>query len=270
MEAVKRVGGRDRFAIFLPTQRMDAAGDRLGLQAGSPLLARRRDARRVRRARVPRARSTSTSDLFRDGLAPPVAGNEIANLYQEFERGTSPCTSPGRGTSASSAPPAARAAGRVGDGAAARARRRRSPACRSPAARAWCCSATRSTRRTAWQLIEFLSRPEQQLRFWRLTGDLPARRRGVARHRARARPAACARSASSSSASVPTPKIPEWEQIAIAAAGAAPSARSAARAAPDSALAALDRDVDRILEKRRWLLERARAAPRRRRREAAR
>ncbi len=34
-------------------------------------------------------------------------------------------------------------------------------------------------------------------------------------------------------------------------------------AAPDSALAALDRDVDRILEKRRWLLARDRpeAAP---------
>ena len=28
----------------------------------------------------------------------------------------------------------------------------------------------------AWRLVESLSRPEQQLRFYRLTGDLPARR----------------------------------------------------------------------------------------------
>ena len=56
---------------------------------------------------------------------------------------------------------------------------------------------------------------------------------------------------------VSTPKIPEWEEISIrlqdqmelALLGSAP---------PESAMASLDREVGRILEKRRWLLARER------------
>ena len=51
----------------------------------------------------------------------------------------------------------------------------------------------------------------------------------------------------------PTPKVPEWEQIATRVAEAAEQVMRGARDL-DSALAALDADVDRILEKRRWML----------------
>ena len=59
------------------------------------------------------------------------------------------------------------------------------------------------------------------------------------------------------------PKLPEWEQIATRMAQAAEQVVRGA-AAIDPALAALDRDVDRMLEKRRWMLDHGRlgeAAP---------
>jgi multiple sugar transport system substrate-binding protein len=53
----------------------------------------------------------------------------------------------------------------------------------------------------------------------------------------------------------PTPPIPEWERIASRIAYYAELAVRQ-QLSVDEALAALDRDVDRILEKRRWLLAR--------------
>jgi len=54
--------------------------------------------------------------------------------------------------------------------------------------------------------------------------------------------------------------VPEWEQIAIRLQDQTERAvRSSA--SPDSVLAELDREVDRMLEKRRWLLSRRRALP---------
>jgi multiple sugar transport system substrate-binding protein len=50
-----------------------------------------------------------------------------------------------------------------------------------------------------------------------------------------------------------TPPIPEWERIATQIAYYAERAIRQELSA-DQALAALDRDVDRILEKRRWLI----------------
>ena len=52
-----------------------------------------------------------------------------------------------------------------------------------------------------------------------------------------------------------TPKIPEWEQIAFAK--VQQYAELAARnvISVEEALRRLDKDVDRILEKRRWIVE---------------
>ena len=52
---------------------------------------------------------------------------------------------------------------------------------------------------------------------------------------------------------VPTPKVPEWQRISIKLAERLdPAIRG--RQSVAEALAALDADVDGILEKRRWLL----------------
>ena len=57
----------------------------------------------------------------------------------------------------------------------------------------------------------------------------------------------------------PTPKVPEWERIADRITRYAESAVRA-ELGIDEALAALDRDVDEILEKRRWMMRREAAS----------
>jgi multiple sugar transport system substrate-binding protein len=54
--------------------------------------------------------------------------------------------------------------------------------------------------------------------------------------------------------------VAEWEQIAVRMALAAEQVVRGAKGLDDS-LAALDHDVDRILEKRRWMLEHDRLGP---------
>jgi multiple sugar transport system substrate-binding protein len=116
--------------------------------------------------------------------------------------------------------------------------------------------------REAWQLIEYLSRPEVQRRFYALSGDLPPRRSAwdalagderVAAFRdqlERVRPA---------------PPVPEWERIATEL--RVVSERAARRVSPattpaeldaivGAATAELDARVDQLLDKRRWILAR--------------
>ena len=108
----------------------------------------------------------------------------------------------------------------------------------------------------AWALIEFLSRPERQVQFSQLTGDLPARREawrrsGLAEDRyARAFWQQLERVR-------PTPQVPEWELIATKVIDYSEQAIRGGVAA-DVALRRLDRDVNEALEKRRWLLEQER------------
>ncbi len=107
----------------------------------------------------------------------------------------------------------------------------------------------------AWKLLQFLTEPEQQARFYSLTGDLPARQS------AWADPAlADNRYAQAFWHQLQhvqaTPPIPEWERIANKIAYYA-ELTIRKQKSMDEALAALDRDVDRILEKRRWLLSRS-------------
>jgi multiple sugar transport system substrate-binding protein len=108
----------------------------------------------------------------------------------------------------------------------------------------------------AWRLIEYLSAPAQQARFYHLSGDLPAVVAAWEDSALAADPMLLAFREQLTRV-VPTPRIPEWEQIATRVQECAETAvRGHVRA--DSALATLDRDVDRMLEKRRWLFERSR------------
>ena len=155
--------GKDRCAIFLPTNEWPQPVI-LGMQAGSPLL---QDGGRYGAFSDPEFRRALRLllELFRDGLAPVFGNTEIANLYQEFERGTSRCTSPARGTSASSAGACrADAAGQVGDRAAARPHRRRDGVSTAGGSSLVVFRGSEH-QAEAWKLIEFLSRPEQQVRF---------------------------------------------------------------------------------------------------------
>ncbi len=252
MAAIKAHEGPDRFAIFLPVNEWTQPVI-LGLQAGSPLLVDHDTEGAFSGPRFRKAFDFYLS-LFREGLAPPVANNEIANMYQEFARGYFAMVITGPWN--------------LGEF------RRRLPADLQDA---WATAALPGPtgpasgvslaggsslvlfkgsehKDEAWKLMEFLSRPEEQVRFYHLTGDLPARVEAWEDTALAGDPDVAAFQVQLRR-TVSTPKVPEWEQIAIklqqrveeAVRGAAP---------PDTALADLDRDVSRILEKRRWLLSR--------------
>ena len=87
------------------------------------------------------------------------------------------------------------------------------------------------------------------------TGDLPARRSAWKLAGPGRDPKAAAFRAQLGHV-VSTPKVPEWERIATRVAESAEQVMRGGRDL-DAALAGLDKDVDQMLEKRRWLLDRA-------------
>jgi len=253
MEAVEQRAGPDQYAILMPVNEWFPLMI-LGLQTGSPLLDVTSGRGQFSGPQFRRAFDFYL-DLFHRGLAPPVSNNQVANVYQEFGRGTFAMyiTGPWNlGEFRNRLPAALQEAwstaplpGPDGPG-------------RSMAGGSSLVVFRQSRHRdAAWRLIEFLSRPGQQARFYQLTGDLPARREAW-RDSALAADSGARAFDEQLQRVVPWPKIPEWEQITSLLQDEAE--RAVRGVVPgDSALAALDRDVDRVLEKRRWLLARARA-----------
>ncbi|MBD8872688.1 sugar ABC transporter substrate-binding protein [Rhodanobacter sp. DHB23] len=112
-------------------------------------------------------------------------------------------------------------------------------------------------RRAAWALVEYLSQPQVQQRFYRLTGDMPPRRSSwdspllqndAAMHAFR----------DQLERVKPTPAIPEWERIAVMMQQVAARA-VAGELSVDQAAVEMDRRADLILAKRRALLHDAEA-----------
>jgi multiple sugar transport system substrate-binding protein len=199
-----------------------------------------------------REAATFYVDLFREGLAPAVANTQIANLYQQFAAGdfamyiTGPWNLgefrrrlPASLKDAWATAPLPAAEGR-GPGVSL--------------AGGSSLVLFRSSKRggDAWKLIEFLSEPAQQVRFYALAGDLPARRDAWSDPLLSGDPAARAFEEQLENV-VAAPRIPEWEQIAQKVAEhLEPAIRGVATV--DEALEALDTDVSALLTKRRWVL----------------
>ncbi|MEB2286242.1 MAG: hypothetical protein B6D46_11550 [Polyangiaceae bacterium UTPRO1] len=248
------VRGGERYAVLLPLAEWETPVI-LALQHGAALL---RDGDRFGDFRSPAfgAAIAFYRSLFRRGLAPGAGAAQSANVYQDFASGWFAMFLSGPWN--------------LGEMS------RRLPAL----ADAWTTTplptftgagpgvslaggaslaVVRTTPRAdlAWRWIAFLAEPAQQLAFWRLTGDLPAR--PSAWHAAglaeAPRTAAFWRQLARVQA---PPTVPEWERIA---AKITEHVEAVVRGgvALDDGLAALDRDVDSILEKRRWMLDRAEA-----------
>jgi multiple sugar transport system substrate-binding protein len=105
-----------------------------------------------------------------------------------------------------------------------------------------------------WRFFEYLSQPQVQIQFYHSVSDLPAVKAAWQDSTLKNDPYLKAFYEQFQHV-VPTPKIAEWEQIAFSK--IQQYAEIAARGVmkPDEALKALDTEVDRILEKRRWLLK---------------
>jgi len=112
-----------------------------------------------------------------------------------------------------------------------------------------------STRKdAAWKLVEFLSRPDIQIRFHALTGDLPPRISGWKTPELANDPYAKAFGEQLRRVRA-TPKVPEWEQIATDLKLVSEKAAHGELTA-DQAVAELDKRTDETLAKRRWILAR--------------
>jgi multiple sugar transport system substrate-binding protein len=251
MQSVKRVVGPDRYAVFLPTNEFMQPVI-LGMQNGSPLLADH-GTRGAFSEPAFREAFEFYHGLFRDRLAPPISNAEIANMYQEFARGYFAMVITGPWN-------LGEFERRLPDSLQSQWATAPLPGPDGPGASIAGGSSLVLMRGSkhkdaAWKLIEFLSRPDQQLRFWRLTGDLPARTEAWSDSALAADPRVVAFGEQLKRA-LPAPRVPEWEQIANLLQDRAEAVIRGAVSA-DSAFLRFDRDVDRLLEKRRWMIERA-------------
>ncbi len=106
----------------------------------------------------------------------------------------------------------------------------------------------------AWKLIEYLSRPDVQVRFYERLGDLPARRSAWNDPVLQNDPKLRAFRAQMEHMR-PAPQVPEWEQIVNMMQHIAARA-IAGKLSIDQATAQMDAQADTILAKRRWVLAR--------------
>ncbi len=243
---------KKRYAIFLPTNEWQPAVV-FGLEAGSSLLKENNTRGDFSGELFARAFRFLRS-FYEEGLS-PKSWMDVQNVYQAFAEGYIAMYITGpwqigefrRRLPANvqdkwmTAPLPASAPGRPGYSVAGGS--------------SLVLSRTSSRQKEAWKLIEFLSRPETQVEFFRLMGNLPARLEAWNDPLLKEDPylQAFFRQLEYVTA---TPKIPEWEQIAFAKVIEHVERAANLRMTDNEILHALDRDVDRILEKRRWMMQR--------------
>jgi multiple sugar transport system substrate-binding protein len=197
-------------------------------------------------------------ERFARGEAPGLTNNQVANVWQEFGRGTFafyisgpwnigefkrrlPPELAGAWTTAELPGPTGPGVSIAGGASLAMFRRSRH-------------------KPLAWALIAYLSRPEVQQQFYRLTGNLPPRRSAWALAMDGAASLAEDRHAAAFRRQLervrPPPAVPEWERVVQEMQFAAARAVHEQPADLGPATQALDARVNGILEKRRWMLDR--------------
>jgi multiple sugar transport system substrate-binding protein len=250
LEALKETVGRDRYAILLPLNEFEPLVA-LSLQQDEPLL---RDGDRwgnFRSAGFRRALRFYLS-MFERGFAPQASNNQIANVWNEFGRGYFSFYISGPwniGEFKRRLPAALQSAWMTAP----------LPGPNGPGASIAGGSSLVVFRRSrnkdaAWRVIEYLAQPAVQQRFHALTGNLPPRRATWNDPALKRDP--YARAFFDQLERVrPAPKVPEWERIATEMRVVVERVVHGDLAA-ESAPVDLDARADRILEKRRWMLDR--------------
>lgn len=254
MAKVKAHVGPDRYAILLPLNEFEQLVS-LALQTSDPLL-REHGTRGNFAAPGFRDALGFYADAFAQGWAPQVSETQVSNVWDEFFKGNHAFYLSGPWN--------------------IREFRQRAPAALKDqwstmplpgpdGPGAGIAGGTqlvifKSSKRkpAAWKLVEYLSRPDVQQRFHALIGDLPPRRSAwdspqlAGDEYARAFRDQLERVK-------PTPKVLEWERIGQEIRLASERVVRGGESR-DAAVAELDARVDAILEKRRWMQERGRAA----------
>lgn len=243
---------RSRFPILLPTNEWEPPVV-LALSNGSTLLTPDGTRGAFRQREFAEA-FAFYAGMFEHGYAPSVSNAQIANLYQQFAEGDFAMyiTGPWNVGEFRRRLPAALQdkwatapiPARVGNG----------PGISMAGGASLVIFRASEQKEAARKLIEFLSEPAQQVRFFELTGDLPARRSAWSAPALAADPRFPAFRKQLESVR-PLPQVPEWEQIATAIYDRGEAAARGTTTV-EQAVKALDRRADELLEKRRWIVAR--------------
>ncbi len=251
LRAIKKHAGSQRYGVLLPLNEYEPL-QVLAAQQKAPLLRDRNTRGNFRSGDFKRALAFYRQ-MFDDGLAPATGANQIANVWDEFAQGNFAfyITGPWNiGEFKRRLPASLQASwmtapmpGPEGPG-------------KSIAGGSSLVVFSTSPRKTAaWQLVQYLSRPDVQLRFHAMTGNLPPRRSAWNDERLQAD--TYARAFRDQLERVePAPMVPEWERIASEMQIVAEQMVHDRKMTIDEAAAEIDRRADHILEKRSWLLAR--------------
>jgi multiple sugar transport system substrate-binding protein len=254
MHAVKRVAGEGNFAILLPLNEFEQLLT-FGLQGDQSLLWDR-DTRGNFSSPSFQAALAFYKSLFDEGLAPVASAAQISNVWTEFARGyfsfyfSGPWTI---GDMKTRLPPevqphwtTAGVPGPTGPGASA------------PGGSSLAVFRSSPHQEAAWKLVRYLSDPAVQAEFNVISGDLPARPSAWAAPRVASDPYVTAFNGQLARAKA-VPKVPEWERI-VTEMQIVAERMVRGEFTVQQAGAEIDRRADRLLEKRRWMIEQGRAA----------
>ena len=243
----------DKYAILLPTNEYEPV-ELMAMANGATLLNPEGTRGAFRDPRFVQALQFY-ADLFRNGYAPVMSNTQVANVYQgfaegdysmyitgpwnvgEFHKRLPPSMEGKWSTTPMPAPHAADYPGTSMAGGASLVIFRGS-----------------QKKDAAWKLIEFLSEPAQQIRFYELTQDLPAHRDTWSGTAVANDPELKAFRTQLEHVA-PLPRVPEYEQIATNVAEDG-EAVVRGRKSVQNAVADLDQKADLLLTKRRWMVAR--------------
>ncbi|MDH3503758.1 MAG: sugar ABC transporter substrate-binding protein [Nitrospirota bacterium] len=248
--AVKQYVGNKNFALFVPVNDFEMQIS-LALQQGVPLL---REGDRYGNFSSPElvAALDFYLDFFRKGLAPASSESAISNVWDEFARGyfTFYLTGPWNiGEFRRRLP-----ANMQDDWMTAILPGPSGPGASTAGGSSLVVFQHSAHQDVAFRLVEFLSRPEIQQQFYELSGNLPPRRSSWRGDRLESDPYVVAFREQLERV-LPTPKVPEWERIVQELRMVTERAVYEKWTAVETARE-LDSRIDRILEKRRWMLAR--------------
>jgi multiple sugar transport system substrate-binding protein len=254
LAAIKEMVGPDRYAVLLPINEYDQLLV-LALQQPSELL---RDHGRWGNFRSADFRGAFAfyDSLFVNGWAPRMTNTQISNVWDEFGRGyySFYVSGPWNIAEFKKRLPAqlqdawmtAPMPGPHGPGAS------------TAGGSSLVIFRSSANKANAWLLAEYLSRPQTQEQFYGLTGDMPPRRSTWQSPALESSVYARAFREQMERVRSP-PKVPEVERIMDQMRLSAERVVLGAQTI-DAAVVDLDRRTDQILEKRRWMLDRGRAA----------
>jgi multiple sugar transport system substrate-binding protein len=249
MAAVKRHVGSKRYAILMPINEFEQQLS-LGLQLNDPLL---RDHNNYGNFRSPGFRKALGfyANMFEQGWAPKMSETQISNVWDEFFNGfyafyisgpwnirefrkLEPAALKGQWGTMPLPGPDGPGAGIAGGTSLVIFRKSQQ-------------------KDAAWKLIEFLSRPQTQARFHALIGDMPPRR-STWEYPSLANDPLAHAFRDQLERVKPAPKVLEWERIVqemrLVTERVVRGGESQEKAVQD-----LDKRVDEILEKRRWIYQ---------------